>query len=78
MPLENGTVPYQVETKFKAVKIMIHPATEGTGIIAGGSARRILELAGCQNILSKRHGGRNVITTAYATMAALKKYQIKN
>lgn len=78
VPLENGTVPYQVETKFKAVKIMIHPATEGTGIIAGGSARRILELAGCQNILSKRHGGRNVITTAYATMAALKKYQIKN
>lgn len=78
IPLENGTVPYQVETKFKAVKIMIHPATEGTGIIAGGSARRILELAGCQNILSKRHGGRNVITTAYATMEALKKYQIKN
>lgn len=78
VPLENGTVPYQVETKFKAVKIMIHPATEGTGIIAGGSARRILELAGCQNILSKRHGGRNVITTAYATMEALKKYQIKN
>ncbi len=78
VPLENGTVPYQVETKFKAVKIMIHPATEGTGIIAGGSARRILELAGCQNILSKRHGGRNVITTAYATIEALKKYQIKN
>ena len=74
VPLENGTVPYQVATKFKSVKIMIHPATEGTGIIAGGSARRILELAGCQNILSKRHGGRNVITTAYATMEALKSY----
>jgi len=74
VPLENGTVPYQVSTKFKSVKIMIHPATEGTGIIAGGSARRILELAGCQNILSKRHGGRNVITTAYATMEALKSY----
>ncbi len=78
VPLENGTVPFQVETKFKSVKIMIHPAAEGTGVIAGGSARRILELAGCQNILSKRHGGRNVITTAYATMEALKKYQIKN
>jgi small subunit ribosomal protein S5 len=78
VPLENGTVPYQVSTKFKSVKIMIHPAAEGTGIIAGGSARRILELAGCQNILSKRHGGRNVITTAYATMEALKMYQVKN
>ncbi len=74
IPLENGTVPYQVEKKFKATRIMIHPAAEGTGIIAGGSARRILELAGCQNILSKRHGGRNVITTAYATMEALKSY----
>lgn len=77
VPLENGTVPYQVNTKFKSVKIMIHPAKEGTGIIAGGSARRILELAGCQNILSKRHGGRNVITTAYATMEALKMYLTK-
>ncbi len=77
VPLENGTVPHQVATKFKSVKIMIHPAAEGTGIIAGGSARRILELAGCQNILSKRHGGRNVITTAYATMEALKMYQTK-
>jgi len=77
VPLEKGTVPYQVSTKFKSVKIMIHPAKEGTGIIAGGSARRILELAGCQNILSKRHGGRNVITTAYATMEALKMYKVK-
>lgn len=77
VPLQKGTVPYQVATKFKSVKIMIHPAAEGTGIIAGGSARRILELAGCQNILSKRHGGRNVITTAYATMEALKMYQTK-
>jgi len=78
VPLENGTVPYQVATKFKSVKIMIHPAAKGTGIIAGGSARRILELAGCENILSKRHGGRNVITTAYATIEALKMYQVKH
>lgn len=78
VPLENGTVPYQVATKFKSVKIMIHPAAQGTGIIAGGSARRILELAGCENILSKRHGGRNVITTAYATIEALKMYQVKH
>ena len=78
VPLENGTVPHEVHVKFKSVKLMIHPATKGTGIIAGGSARRILELAGCQDVLSKRHGGRNVITTAYATMEALKMYQVKN
>jgi small subunit ribosomal protein S5 len=74
VPLENGTVPHEVHVKFKSVKLMIHPAVKGTGIIAGGSARRILELAGCQDVLSKRHGGRNVITTAYATMEALKQY----
>ncbi len=71
VPLENGTVPHEVNVKFKSVKLMIHPATKG-------SARRILELAGCQDVLSKRHGGRNVITTAYATMEALKMYQTKN
>lgn len=74
VPLVNGTVTKQVEIKFKSVKLMIHPAADGTGIIAGGSTRRILELAGCQNILSKRHGWRNVITTAYATMKALQMY----
>lgn len=76
VPLVEGTIPHQVDVKFKSVKIMIHPAVKGTGIIAGGSARRILELAGCQDILSKRHGGRNIITTAYATMEALKMLRI--
>lgn len=75
VPLVHGTVPHQVALKFKATKIMIHPATDGTGIIAGGSTRKILELAGCENVLSKLHGGRNVITTAHATMKALKMYQ---
>ncbi len=71
-------MPYEVNVKFKSVKLMIHPASSGTGIIAGGSARRVLELAGCLNVLSKRHGGRNVITTAYATMKALKQYTTKS
>lgn len=75
VPLDNGTVPHQVDLKFKATKIMLHPATEGTGVIAGGSTRKILELAGCENVLSKLHGGRNVITTAYATMEALRLYK---
>jgi len=53
---------------------MIHPAAEGTGIIAGGPARRILELAGFKNILAKRYGSTNIITNAYAAMEALKSY----
>jgi small subunit ribosomal protein S5 len=43
--IENGTVPYNVESKFKAAKIMVHPASEGTGIIAGGSVRKVLMVA---------------------------------
>lgn len=74
VPLVHGTVPHEVSLKFKATKVMIHPASEGTGLIAGGSTRKILELAGCENVLSKLHGGRNVITTAHATMKALSSY----
>lgn len=53
---------------------MVHPAAEGTGIIAGGPARRILELAGYTNILAKRYGSTNIITNAYAAIEALKSY----
>ena len=78
IPLREGrTLHHDVRGRYGAGKVVLRMAPAGTGIIAGGSARRILELAGCQNILSKRHGGRNVITTAYATMEALKMYQTK-
>ena len=51
---------------------MLHPASEGTGIIAGGPSRRILELAGFRNVLAKRYGSTNVINNAQATIKALK------
>ena len=54
---------------------MLHPAAEGTGIIAGGPARRILELAGFKNVLAKRYGSTNVITNAYAAIKALQSYK---
>ena len=78
VPIKGVTIPHDILGKFGPSKVVMKPAQPGTGIIAGGSARRILELAGCQDVLSKRHGGRNVITTAYATMEALKMYQTKN
>lgn len=73
--IENGTVPYNVESKFKAAKIMVHPASEGTGIIAGGSVRKVLMVAWYQNVLAKRYGSTNLINNAKATIAALTSFK---
>lgn len=72
VPLKNGTIPHELSMKFKSAKIFIMPASPGTGIIAGGAVRKIAELAGIKNMLSKMFGGRNRITNAYAMMMALK------
>lgn len=72
IPLNKGTIPHQVETKFKAARIRLIPASEGTGIIAGGALRVILDHAGVKNVLSKRFGTRNKLVNAQATILALK------
>jgi small subunit ribosomal protein S5 len=72
VPLRNGTIPHETSVKYKSAKIFMMPAAPGTGIIAGGAVRKIAELAGIKNILSKMFGARNRITNAYATMIALK------
>lgn|SRR3989338_999677 len=72
IPLVNETVPHRVEAKFKAAKIMIKPAPQGSGIIAGGAIRQILELAGVPNASSKMLGKTsNAITNVKATFKAL-------
>ena len=71
VPLHLGSIPHQVECKFKAAKIRLIPAKDGTGIIAGGALRVILEQAGVKNVLSKRFGTRNKLVNAQATMIAL-------
>lgn len=73
--MENGTVPYNIEAKFKAAKIMVHPASKGTGIIAGGSARKVLAVAGYSDILAKRYGSTNLINNAKATLKALTSFK---
>lgn len=75
VPITNDTIPHPVNQKFKAAKIMIKPAHAGTGIIAGGAVRKILELAGVKNVLSKCFGTSNKIANAKATIMALKKLQ---
>jgi small subunit ribosomal protein S5 len=69
--LYNGTLPHEAEAKVGGAKILIKPAAPGTGLIAGGVVRTVLEVSGVSNALSKSLGSTNKINTAYATMAAL-------
>jgi small subunit ribosomal protein S5 len=71
LPLHNGTLTHEVEGKVSGSKILILPAAPGTGLIAGGVVRTVLEVAGIENALSKSLGSSNRINAAYATVAAL-------
>jgi len=75
IPIFNGTLAHEVVGNFKASKVLLFPAPEGKGVIAGGVVRKILELAGVKNVLSKIHGSRNRVNIAYATLDALFKLQ---
>lgn len=71
VPLYKGTLPHEAEAKVGGARILIKPASAGTGLIAGGVVRTILEVAGVSNALSKSLGSTNKANTAYATIAAL-------
>ena len=74
VPITNkGSIPHEVKIKHKSARLFVMPATSGTGVIAGGSLRKILSLAGVKNVLSKNYGTNNKVVTAQATMIALKK-----
>ena len=70
--LVNGTLPHEFTTNFGSSKVILKPAVEGTGIIAGGAVRPVLELAGVKNVTAKTLGSRNSINVVYATLKALK------
>ncbi len=69
--LYKGTLPHEADAKVGGARILIKPASPGTGLIAGGVVRIVLEVAGVNNVLSKSLGSTNKINTAYATLAAL-------
>ena len=67
----NYSVPHVVKAGFGACSIMIRPAKLGTGVIAGGSVRTVLELAGIKNVVAKQFGSNNILNNAKATVLAL-------
>lgn len=69
--LYKGTLPHDVESKVAGARILLKPASAGTGLIAGGVVRTVLEVAGVHDALSKSLGSTNKTNTAYATIAAL-------
>jgi small subunit ribosomal protein S5 len=72
IPMVGTTIPHEVRTQFSASRVMLKPASQGTGVIAGGSVRAVVEAAGIHDILAKVYGSTNPVNVTQATIEALR------
>jgi small subunit ribosomal protein S5 len=72
VPMVGTTIPHEIHTQYAAARVMLKPASQGTGVIAGGSVRAVVEAAGIRDILSKVHGSTNPVNVVRATLEAFR------
>ncbi len=77
VPIVNDSIPHPIMTKYGAAKVLLKPAPKGSGVIAGGSVRLLMELAGVKNVVGKILGSPNKINNVYAVMQALAKLKTR-
>ena len=77
LPLVNDTIPHEINLKYKSSKIIMLPARPGTGVIAGGAVRSVLDMAGVKNVISKMLGSNNKVNNVRATFEAFKAMRSK-
>lgn len=72
VPIKNGTIPHEIQASFKSSEVLLRPACSGTGLIAGGAVRAVLEAAGATDVLSKSIGSSSSVNVIRATFEAIK------